>query len=311
MAPAKQSEAYMEGNVGFFCKSYRDDFSPLGQLLETFSRHNPSDLKLTLSLPASDVSEFCNTFGRNISNLNLVADQSYCDEDLRTVPGWYGQQICKLMSWRVMKESHYAVVDSDCYFIRDAMIEDLQPANNAQAIAFVSRIRTVLKEGNADLIRYIKGELPTDFDYLPPPPRKITDRLSEFVHYKDLPQEAPNAIERSDIPMKAFGRSKWLYCQPGQIFSGKLLKKLCTHFETHGLTARQAIQISPWEYNWYGEYAASFGYAETEFRVSPFVHFQEARDLEFARENNINEEVLRGKFLLIQMAARHLSDLRL
>jgi len=300
----------MSTNVGFFCKSYRGDFIPLRQLLETFHAHNPEDLQLTLSLPDNDRVLFESAFSESRRNVRIVADESYCGEDLSRFPGWHAQQICKLMSWRVMEADHYAVLDSDCYLIRDIRRADLEPTLIYKNVACASYLRTVLKPENSNLVRYLRDELTIGPELFPAEPTDIVDRLSDFVHLKDLPQDNPGAVERSDVPMKTFGRKRWLYSQPGQIFSAALLRDLLSFFGRHNLTAGDAISISPWEYNWYGEFAATHAYRDTEFRISPFLHFQEKKDLEFARQQKFTEETLQKKFWVIQMAARHLAEPR-
>ncbi len=208
-----------------------------------------------------------------------------------------------------MEADHYAVLDSDCYFIRDVTAADLRPTGSKPFVACGSSIRTVLKADNGTLLRYLHGELVPGPEHLPQAPAEIVGKLDEFVRYKDLDQSNPGATERSGIPFQVFGSQRWLFYQPGQYFSGKRLRRLCDYFGQHGLTPGDAILICPWEYNWYGEYAATHGYAETEFRVSPFLHFQEQADLQFAREQNVTEDVMRQKFLFVQMASRHLDEL--
>jgi hypothetical protein len=298
--------------VGFFCKSYDQDFTPLAQLLRTFAAHNPENLLLTLSLPEKNIPGFGETFGTQIRNVSVVADESYCEHDLSTMAGWLAQQVCKLMSWRTMAAEHYAVLDSDCYFVSDVRSADIRPNSAKKYVACGSFIRTVLKSGNVDLVRYMKGELVPDSSHFPPVPTVVADRLDEYVRFKDLPQDNPDPVARSSIPTQAFGREKarWLFSQPGQLFSAGLVSRLCALFAAHGLTVGDAIRICPWEYNWYGEYAASHGFQDVEFRVSPYLHFQEAADLAFAREQGITEQDIARKFLFIQMAARHLPDLR-
>jgi Family of unknown function (DUF6492) len=305
-------ELIMSGAVGFFCKSYDQDFAPLAQLLRTFAAHNPENLLLTLSLPERHIPGFGETFGTNIANVSVVADESYCELDLSNMAGWHAQQVCKLMSWRTLAAEHYAVLDSDCYFVRDVRSVDIRPNAAKKYVACASFIRTVLKADNLDLIRYLQGDLVPDSSHLPTVPTAVADRLDEYLPFKDLPQDNPDAIARSSIPMKAFGREKdrWLFTQPGQFFSAGLLKRLCALFAVHGLTVGDAIRICPWEYNWYGEYAASHGFADVEFRVSPYLHFQDAASLAFAREQGITEQDIARRFLFVQMAARHLPELR-
>jgi len=295
-------------SVGFFCKSFRDDFAHLEHLLQSFARHNPDQLSLVVSLPEADIAEFQARFGRGVRNVTVVADESYCGHDLQGLSGWHGQQVCKLMSWRVMPAVHYAVLDSDCYFISDVRAADLRPRNPSRFVACGSTLRTVMKTDNVDLVRYVRGELDVQPDWLPQRPDPVPDRLSEFVHYKDLPQDDPDAIARSAVPYQVFGSARWMYYQPGQFFSVGLLERLHRYFADHGLSVADAIRICPWEYNWYGEYAATRAYADTEFRVSPYLHFQESSDLQFARDQSITEKQLAARFFFVQMAARHLKE---
>lgn len=300
----------MDHKVGFFCKSFRDDFAPLRQLLDSFERHNRSKLTLTLSLPHADITRFTSAFGANPSCVQVVADESYAGADLRRLDGWRGQQVCKLLSWKTVEAEHYVVLDSDCYFIRDVPAADLVPCDGRKFMAYASYIRTVMTPENRDLLRYLRGELPSASDWLPQAPQAPVDRLSEFVGYKELPQDNPSAMQRTGIPTQAFGVTRWLYCQPGQIFSAGLLNRLCELFARHAMTAGDAILVSPWEYDWYGAFAATHGFGETEFRISPFVHFQDAASIDVARQEGFTEESLRERFSYVQMAARHLSNLR-
>ncbi len=297
----------MTDRVGLFCKSYAGDFACLAQLLATFAAHNPDDLPLTLSLPRADLPAFRDRFDlpRNVS---VVADESYCDADLAALSGWRGQQVCKLMSWRVMQADHYLVLDSDCYFIRDIAAAELRPQGRP-FIACGSSIRTVLKPDNADLLAYIDGRLTPGAGHFPARPEAVVDHLDAFRHYKHLDPDNPDAVARSDVPFKAFGNTRWLFYQPGQIFSRSLLVRLVGLFERHRLTPADAILICPWEYNWYGEFAATHAFEETRFVVSPFLHFQDASDLAYARRRGLRIETFATKFPIIAMASGHLADL--
>jgi hypothetical protein len=62
--------------------------------------HNPAKLELTLSLLKADIAQFVNEFGADIPGVSVIADESYCDFDLRRFRGCHAQQICKLSSWR-------------------------------------------------------------------------------------------------------------------------------------------------------------------------------------------------------------------
>jgi hypothetical protein len=300
----------MPDDVGFFCKTFRPDFEHLRVMLESFYRHGPENVHLTLSLPSSDIPAFRNAFGNEPAKVRVVADESYCGHDLSSYRGWHGQQICKLMSWHVVPEQYYVILDSDCYFIRDATMEEFRPSGR-KYIAYGSSLRTVMNAGNDNLLRYLDDKLELVPALFPLAPNPIGRPLPEFIHYKDLDPDDPGALERSDIPFKIFGPSKWIFYQPGQIFSRDIVVALCGYFQDHGLTVGDAILICPWEYNWYGEFAASRFFDDTHFKVSAFLHFQNEEDIAFALDTGITEERIATKFPLVAMAARHLSRFKL
>jgi hypothetical protein len=293
--------------LGAFCKSFRPDFDHLDLLLSSFAAHNPDHITLTLSLPVSDISTFHQRFGRDPPNVAVVPDEEYCARNLGGLPGWFSQQVCKLMSWRVVEAERYLLLDSDCYLIRDLDIDEFY-SRDKRYVVFGSLVRTVLKEDNVDLLRYIRGEI--DLASVSPKPWSWIDSLPQYLDYRTRDLENPGPIERSDIPMKAFGAKHWVYYQPGQIFCRDVILALMDYIKDHNLTPADLIRISPWENNWYGEFIASHYFAETEFRISPFVHFQEEADIHFARRLGLTERELAKRFVFINMAARHLKHKR-
>jgi hypothetical protein len=292
-----------EKRLGAFCKSFRPDFDHLSLLLNSFAMHNPDGLVLTLSLPLADITAFHHRFGRSPPNVVVVPDEEYCGRNLGGLPGWFSQQVCKLTSWRVVEAERYVLLDSDCYLIRDIKIDEFRPRDK-RYLVFGSLVRTVLKEDNVDLLKYIRGEI--DPASVSPKPWSLTDSLSQYLDYRTRDLENPGPIERSDIPMKAFGAKQWVYYQPGQIFCRDVIVALMDYLKERNLTPVDLIRISPWENNWYGEFIASRYFAETEFRISPFVHFQEEADILFARRLGLTESELAKRFVFVNMAARHL-----
>jgi Family of unknown function (DUF6492) len=281
----------------------------LRNLLESYYANNPENLQLTLSLPADDLPTFRAEFGTDLPNVSVISDESYCDHDLSDLGGWYGQQVCKLMSWKVVNAAHYIVLDSDCYFSRPVTAEEFRPLGR-RFVAYGSLVRTVLKEGNENLRRYMTGKLVPEPNLFPEAVDLPNCPLSEFVHLKDLDPNNPGPLARSDVPHKVFGSKKWIFFQPGQILSRDLVAALCRFFREHRLSVEDAIRISPWEYNWYGEFAVSRYFDQTQFRVSAFLHFQTEEDIEFARNNGITEAQIADKFPIVAMAARHFPRLR-
>jgi hypothetical protein len=301
-----------EQKFGFFCKSFKPDFDHLAELLKSFRAHNPERLTLTLSLPNADIPAFRDRFGRDIPNLRVVTDEEYCGLDLTRLPGWYGQQLCKLASWRATEADHYAVLDSDCYFIKDARARDLMPSEGKKYVACGSELRTVFgSDGNEALLRYIKGDLVPGKEVFPPLRTPIKCNFSELKSHRDTSLDVFDLNERSALIFRLFGAGKWYFFQPCQIFSKELLISLENFLAENDLSQEQAISIAPWEYNWYGEYAACMKSAETCFKVSPFFHVANQKSVDLALQNGLTEAVLSRKFIWVAMAARHLSLLRL
>ncbi len=299
----------MPNPVGLFCKSFRDDFAHLAVMLASFGVHNPDGLPLTLSLPQADISSFADRFGRQPGNVRIVPDESYCGHDPALYQGWHWQQVCKLMSWRIVDERYYAVVDSDCYFIRDVGADDFRPRERGY-IAYGSLLRTVFPADNDDLVSYIRGASADIFAYRPPTPASNRCDLARFIHYRDLDPGNPGPIERGGIPMKIFGEPRYIFYQPGQVFSRDLLVAFNYLLRQYGLTAGDAIRISPWEYCWYGSFASHSFHDETEFRASAVLHFRSDAGIAQARNAGVTEAQLASRFCIIQMAARHLAALK-
>lgn len=278
-------------------------------MLESFQAHNPSSIPLTLSLPHNDIKDFENEFGTSLPNTTIVADESYCGHELSKFLGWHGQQICKLTSWRAANFEHLAIIDSDCYFVRDVTPAEFLPSETPY-IAYGSTICTVMEPGNADLISYLKDEIELTAERLPHSHGRGEKSLADFVHHKNSDLDNPGAIARSGFLLDIFGATRWIFYQPGQIFSRDILKSFQEYLLEYGLTEGDAILICPWEYNWYGEYACRYFHEKTTFKVSSIIHFASEGAIKFMQEQGITQEMITKKFALIQMAARHMPRLK-
>jgi hypothetical protein len=300
-----------EPQVGFFCKSYASDFKHLRVMLESFAAHNPDNLPLTLSLPSRDIKPFLVLLGAP-KNVTILADEDYCGFDLATLPGWFAQQVCKLTSWRATGLDHYAVLDSDSYFIADVTRADLTPPPGKTAIVWGSAIRTVLEpSGGERLLACARDGWTPALDDLPPvrPPPPLD--FSQLHAIRSLSYEHMSLEARSDAIFKFFGAQKWFFYQPGQLFARKVLVEFEQCMASGGLDLVETIRIAPWEYNWYGEYAAAFHSVETEFRASPVFHVATREAAQRAADQGLNEAALARSFKWVQMASRHLDLLKL
>lgn len=298
-------------HVGFFCKSYAFDFKHLRGMLESFAAHNPDNLPLTLSLPSRDIKPFLVLLGAP-KNVTIVADEDYCGFDLSALPGWYAQQVCKLASWRATGLDHHAVLDSDSYFIADVTRADLTPPPGKTAIVWGSEVRTVLEpSGSERLLAYARdGWLPDRKNFPPVRPQPRLD-FSGLHAIRSLSQEQMSLEARSGAIYKFFGAKQWFFYQPGQIFARKILVEFERCMASGDLDLVETIKIAPWEYNWYGEYAAAYHSAETDFRVSPVFHVANKEAARSAADQGLTEAVLARRFKWVQMASRHLDLLKL
>jgi hypothetical protein len=294
--------------VGYFCKSFKPDFDHLENLLESFQRHNVSDLPLVLSLPSTDIADFQSRFGSEIANLRLVTDEDYAGVDLSKFEGWFGQQICKLTSWIAADLDQYAVLDSDCYFIADVQAADLIAPPPKKFLLWGSSLRTVIgATGNDALRRYALGEEQrVDF-----PPVRQSPEIDISLINKARDNLAPTLEGRSALIFELFAAKHWFFYQPGQIFSRDLLKALIAFLGAIGLSVEEAIRLAPWEYNWYGEYVAAFHSNDVYFRVSPMIHIASDVALRAARDVGLPESSLAQRFFWVQMAARHLDKIKM
>lgn len=105
----------MGRRTAIYCKSFRDDFSRLSNLIESRQKFAP-EVPMFISVPKSDIGLLYETM-EVPSGVWIAADETYVDENNYSQYGWIYQQICKLSLARTDFADSYLVMDSDTYFV--------------------------------------------------------------------------------------------------------------------------------------------------------------------------------------------------
>ena len=121
-------------NLVIFCKSYRGDLNRIKILKDSIDRFNADKLPFYIVCPQDDISLFQRELinGKENYELKLISD-----EDVLRANGiekqkqdWYFQQIIKLGFYKLGLCNHYAIFDSDCYFIQNFYFSDFMYDEN-------------------------------------------------------------------------------------------------------------------------------------------------------------------------------------
>jgi len=103
-------------NIVLYCKSYRNDYDRVCNLVESIKKHNVDSIPFYVSVPSQDIELF-----RRIDGINLLEDeQVYAG----SASSWIQQQIVKSSFWKLGLAENYVCIDSDSYFIRNFTIGD-------------------------------------------------------------------------------------------------------------------------------------------------------------------------------------------
>ncbi len=286
-----------------YCKSFRDDFLRLERLLDSIKKTNGSNLPMLISIPEQDIGIFKSSI--SIPDfVTIIADEEYTIEGEKFSYGWLQQQVCKLSVHRTGFANSYLMIDSDSYVI-NRIEESIFYTNNIPNVVY-SQIHTKYEPGNDALAGMILGEI------IPNGSIVKSGTLSQFaselaaIKAEGVPNMHPD--ERGIYIPRLF-QAQRISTQPGQIFHSQILHRLEEFLLMHNMSFYDAIELSPWEYNWYGYFAASDNDSEIVGVVSPIVHFASDEAISHAREKGITIKSLCQHFTAIQMAARHFDTL--
>ena len=302
-------------NFGFFCKSFHQDFEQLQNLIESFTSFNGNNLDLVISIPSEDTQKYFNMFG-NHEFIHVIHDEDIV-QNIENLPGWYFQQLVKLYSYRTIQFENYVVLDSDYYFSRVFEVADFYTPQIINIYA--SDIRTVYDFSKNNLQAYIESncyEVDDDLFLINDSSKPPLEILRKYIEYSKSPlliieEQLGNPIERSRIAHEVFGKHKWLFYQPSQIFSKQCLEHFFEFLKLIDFEFEDIIKLCPWEYNWYGEFVTWRYGTLLAKRVSPVLHFAEEHQVSQFREFSDLHQKYFKKFPLIAMASRHIQSIKL
>ncbi len=228
-----------------YCKTFAGDLVHFQQFLNSYVKYNKSNIALYVSVPESDYHYYKKING--IGSIEVITDETYCKsflfEEGDIVPhgmskGYANQQICKLNSWRIGRARNYLICDSDSVFIRNFFFEDFM----------------------ADSI--------TPYSVL------VQDKdLSITRHYRNAAWGG--WLMRQDAIKRVFSEvglndRRLLTCHGHTVFNASVLQSLFFDFMTpRGLSYRDLLEISPYEFTWYNTWL-QFRFKELTLGVEPF-----------------------------------------
>jgi hypothetical protein len=122
-------------NLVLFCKSYRGDLDRITTLKKSVDKFNADKIPFVVCCPTSDMDLFTKTLksGKEDYDFILVTDEEVLKAnnlDAAAIQSWKSQQIIKLGFYKLGLCDHYAIYDSDCYFIADFHIDDFMYDKN-------------------------------------------------------------------------------------------------------------------------------------------------------------------------------------
>ncbi len=250
-------EQYKE-KFAIYCKTYNKDIKEFKRLLTSFNKFNKDNIKFYVSVPAVDF-ELFKEF--DCGNVRLITDESFAlkyfetEKYSRYSTGYINQEICKLAFFETGFAENYFCVDSDAEFIRDFYFSDFMADENTPYTVLVQE-----KE------------------------------LSCEKFYKRFTAQRKENIERifNETGLKD---RRYRSCQGMQVINSRVMKSLKEDFMAlKGLSYKDLIKISPFEFSWYNAWFQKCGLVR-EMAVEPFFKtFHSRVEYNFARFKNIKLE---------------------
>lgn len=122
-------------NLVLFCKSYIKDLLRVKILKESIDKFNKDNIPFYISCPKADLEKFRKTLITNNEKYEffILTDEEILKmNNIKTNmrQNWRTQQIIKLGFYKMNFCNHYAVFDSDCYFIQNFNIDNFMYDEN-------------------------------------------------------------------------------------------------------------------------------------------------------------------------------------
>lgn len=121
-------------NLVLLCKTYRGDLNRFQILKSSIDKHNADNIPFYIVCPENDIQLIKNTTYRGDEkyDIHFISDETiYAANNINThEQNWLAQQIIKLGFYKLCMCKHYAIFDSDCYFITDFHFSDFMYDDN-------------------------------------------------------------------------------------------------------------------------------------------------------------------------------------
>ncbi|WP_288872468.1 DUF6492 family protein [uncultured Corynebacterium sp.] len=299
----------MSRRLAIYCKSFRDDFNRLKNLIDSHQRHC-ADIPMIVSVPVADIALLYDAFDVP-AGVWIVADESYAGDENFSKYGWMYQQICKMSLSRLDFADSYFVIDSDSYFLKP-LNEDVFVDRFGHLKIVASPISTRYWGENPLLDRYINGELvkTAPVPQISPLSKTSVVENLEIARLAHKGNSSLVAGERrryiSEIFNPETDRSlASLNWGPSPIFHTEILDELEELIAPLGMNWRDLIYLSPWEYEWYGYFAVRTSQHPIVPVPSECIHFASESDVSLAKEKGLSADGISKRFTAIAMASRH------
>ena len=293
---------------GLACKSFIDDLPRVRVLTRSILEHNNDDLPVTFFVPDAQRIVFRNTLPRAF---DVIAEEEFVEPRCyEWLDGWRQQQVVKLCLHRLGLYDRFLVVDSDNYFIRDFSEADLFGAPGEMRIVATTENYAYGAEPEIDALAL---GLPRASIPKLPALRFGAGRglmlprcFLQDTNYKMCPPDLaaaviPYAFDRQDGKRVRFLPTPFIWMTP-------VLKALDALLAEEGVTYVDLIHLSPWEVDWYGNFAFKFFGAQMTPVRPLFLHFTLDEHLQAARQAGVTHATLARNFLGVALAARHQLD---
>lgn len=249
-------------------KSYRGDYEFARRLVDSFTPHNPSGLRLYVVVPEEDLGLFVPLASEAITVLSEEPlRHHFTDTQVNGIrPGYINQEIVKLSFWELDLADAYFCVDSDAVFVRDLDVTDfLAPDGHPY---------TVLVEDNE-----LKVE-PQYFAEHWQPREQAIKRIAQEIGWDE-------PILRT--------------CHGHQVFASAVLRSFRDEFlGPRGWDYLDALRIAPYEFSWYNIWLQASGVIPIHQR-EPLVKVfhNSSQHLEYLLRGVGPEDIARGYLGLV------------
>jgi hypothetical protein len=290
----------MEPPIVLFTKTFIGDIGQFAHLLNSIRKHNRDSIPYFVSIPEEDRQTFISSFGTE--DVFWIDDDEVCG---RRVPrSWVQQQIVKLHVGASGMAGAYVALDSDYFFIQDFFVSDFIGPRGVP-FTIIGLGKRLAHEQNIWWPQELRPDS-TSLDStssLLSQAALVTADLIERQFVEKLSKQSLSG----KLPQALFGRPGQTYqFQPGPILCGRAIIGLRDFLDSLSMRLADLIKISPWEYQWYGEWLVHSQIVPIYPRDTFIYNFSSNSEVEAAVVRPDFMDLLRNKYLGVSLAARHI-----